>query len=225
MTTAKRQFKNIEIDREDDKYIYLLMPYGIRVNKITKDIEKVVRGKFELVKEGIQNGAPVIYACDKFWVKGRILAELFVPNPEGFKRVVYKDGNKMNISIDNLGWGGEERAKRSVTTSKQRSEALGGLRNGTKEYWKKYNHVVGTDGLTNVKRFVQRNKELGYVHVLKKFSPTGKSFWCSPILAAEIRNAARRDMFIIDSVRESFIERIKAEVQRKNKWYTDRKIQ
>lgn len=34
----------------------------------------------------------------------RLVATLFIPNPNGYRYVRYKDGNKENLSIDNLYW-------------------------------------------------------------------------------------------------------------------------
>jgi hypothetical protein len=37
-------------------------------------------------------------------IVARIVAEVFVPNPEGYKFVKYKDDNKLNVHADNLYW-------------------------------------------------------------------------------------------------------------------------
>lgn len=39
------------------------------------------------------------------WVRfHRIVAEVFIPNPDGLETVNHKDGNKLNNSVDNLEW-------------------------------------------------------------------------------------------------------------------------
>jgi hypothetical protein len=35
----------------------------------------------------------------------RLVAEAFLPNPEGFKQVIFKDGDVENVCVDNLAWG------------------------------------------------------------------------------------------------------------------------
>ena len=34
----------------------------------------------------------------------RLVAEKFIPNPEGYEHVIFKDGNPMNCNADNLEW-------------------------------------------------------------------------------------------------------------------------
>lgn len=34
----------------------------------------------------------------------KLLAEAFILNPNNYKRVVFKDGNKLNINLNNLEW-------------------------------------------------------------------------------------------------------------------------
>ena len=40
----------------------------------------------------------------KFYYVARLVAEEFIPNPNGYKYVGFKDGNKENCSADNLYW-------------------------------------------------------------------------------------------------------------------------
>lgn len=40
----------------------------------------------------------------KFYYVSRLVAEEFIPNPNGYKYVGFKDGNKENCSADNLYW-------------------------------------------------------------------------------------------------------------------------
>lgn len=47
----------------------------------------------------------------------RLLCEAFLPNPEGKKHVNHKNGNKLDISLDNLEWATEkENAQHAVLT-------------------------------------------------------------------------------------------------------------
>ena len=43
---------------------------------------------------------------EEFWFVHRLLAITFIENPLGYKKVTFKDGNKHNITLDNLRWGG-----------------------------------------------------------------------------------------------------------------------
>ena len=44
----------------------------------------------------------------------RIVAEVFVPNPDGFKNVKHKDGNKKNNTVENLYWSRAKKPKKEL---------------------------------------------------------------------------------------------------------------
>lgn len=52
----------------------------------------------------------------------RLVALAFIPNPNGYKYVVHRDGNKRNNRVDNLEW------RRSVTGGISKSKVVGGIR-------------------------------------------------------------------------------------------------
>lgn len=81
-------FPNYEINRE-----------GVIRNKTTKHYKKITVGrdgypKVELYNKGVR----------KHFKLHRLLAIIFIPNPENKREVNHIDMNKMNYSLDNLEW-------------------------------------------------------------------------------------------------------------------------
>jgi hypothetical protein len=50
------------------------------------------------------NGHMYMCLAGKYARVARFVAKVFVPNPNGFKTVIHKDGDKHNVSADNLEW-------------------------------------------------------------------------------------------------------------------------
>ena len=218
-----RKIHKVVVNCENAEFFFLSTPDCIRVNKSTHVIEKQDRkGNWAEAPEIMQTVYPAFYADGRIWVKARVLASLFIPNPNNFVKLRYKDGDPKNIELSNLEWCKCPRSWdtfRNVTNRDTRLEVLEGLTPGTKEYYNAYNQIVGSDGLTNADRHRKKYMAMGYVKLTKKFSPTGRSFFCPPALAAEIREAVRDGSMNDQAVKDGFIQRIKTEVVRHNSWY------
>ena len=50
---------------------------------------------------------------EEFWFVHRLLAITFLENPKKWKSVSFKDGNKNNVTIENIRWG--RKSKRELT--------------------------------------------------------------------------------------------------------------
>lgn len=214
----------IAVEKEEGNFFYLSSPKGIRVNKSTMAIEKNIGGLYVPVHEFINCGYPAFYADNKVWIRARIIATLFIPNPDGLPLLFYVDDNPKNTDPSNLKWSKSPKKlveKAVMTDASAREEALDGFKSRSKEYFDAYNKIEGKDGLTNSERFRKRYIDMGYVKVKKEHSPTGRSFFCPPVLAMEIREAFYEGKLEDQAVKDSFIERIKKEVSRKNNWYKD----
>ncbi len=75
--------------------------------KVTKEGNVFTkRGKEKLIQHVNGYAQLMLYINKKmrFFYVHRIVAELFVPNPEGYKFVKHKDGNRFNNDATNLEW-------------------------------------------------------------------------------------------------------------------------
>ncbi len=55
---------------------------------------------------------------------GKIIAESFIPNPNNYKRIIYKDGNKLNYSKENIEWVSNSAFARYLTRMNKPIEVL-----------------------------------------------------------------------------------------------------
>ena len=84
-------------------------PYhGYQVSRSGVIYSKASKGWRPLKQAINERGYPLAYLCFDGKTKAvkvhRLVAELFVPNPQGLKEVNHKDGNKLNNHADNLEW-------------------------------------------------------------------------------------------------------------------------
>lgn len=84
-------------------------PYrGYMVSRSGVIYSKASKGWAPLKQAINERGYPLVYLCFDGKTKAakvhRLVAELFVPNPQGLKEVNHKDGNKLNNCADNLEW-------------------------------------------------------------------------------------------------------------------------
>lgn len=83
---------------KDYEELYLVSNYG-RI--------KSIKGSKFLSTKSLSSGYPCVSLCNKgqktFRVH-RLVAEAFLPNPEGLGVVNHQDGNKINNHVDNLEW-------------------------------------------------------------------------------------------------------------------------
>ena len=68
-------------------------------------VRQVLDSGEEIIKEGsVSGGQRMISVKGKQYAIHRLVADAFLPNPDSLPRVIHKDGNKLNNSIDNLKW-------------------------------------------------------------------------------------------------------------------------
>ena len=76
--------------------------------KVTKEGNVFTkRGKIKLIQHVNGYAQLMLYINKKmtFLYVHRIVAELYLPNPDNLQYVRHKDGNKFNNHVDNLEWG------------------------------------------------------------------------------------------------------------------------
>lgn len=87
---------------------YQVSNFGrIRSNSRTIFTKKYHKGKFipgQILKLPILQGYHKVTIFRKFYTPHRLVALLFVPNPENKPDINHKDGNKLNNHFSNLEW-------------------------------------------------------------------------------------------------------------------------
>jgi hypothetical protein len=219
--------KEITVDNSRSKgdYIYLSNPRGIRVNKDAMIIEVYDR-KLEdykpakFTKAGMKgNYYPAVLVNKNLYNAIRIIATLFVPNPNNYN-YVYSPNHSLDPNL--MQWiptPCKSFAKQFVTSNEARNE-LSKYAPGSKEYTDAYNKLKGSDGLTNSQRFIKRMKDAGYVLLNKKYSPTRRSVWVTPTIKSKVITAFNAGLLNNKTMAQIFIDEINA-LPKHNKPYKD----
>jgi uncharacterized protein (DUF433 family) len=88
------------------EYVYKLNP---KPEPLSGEVFKEVNEDYEISNLGRVFNKKYNKITDTNSIKGenkyRIIAKLFLPNPNNHKHVIFKDGDKSNINLDNLYWG------------------------------------------------------------------------------------------------------------------------
>lgn len=67
-------------------------------------VTNITRNKVLAGTSITKNNRYVKIHLDKFYALHRLVAEHFIPNPEGLPQVNHKDGNRLNNKVSNLEW-------------------------------------------------------------------------------------------------------------------------
>ena len=182
MSFKNHTCKSILIDHEDSDYIYVSIPSKIRVNKSTYSIEKYSVSKNDYIPVHLtvagmkKHYYPAFRAENSLWNAARVIATLFVPNPNRYK-FVYSPNHVLDPA--KMRWVKTPamlELNNSVTSISDR-KVLENLVSTSKEYHRTYNAIKGSDGLNHTQRFVKRMKDRGYVLLSKEKSPTHRAVW------------------------------------------------
>lgn len=166
----------IEIDRIDDNYAYFKIPDLIRVDKKKCVLEKkYLTGKrrdqwLEMPVYVVSKaGTARITINKRTYSVARLIYLAFHPEEiENIDPVMYKDGNKMNLHIDNLyiGRAGEAKSRKFGTYDPMWYSILDKLIPDRKQrncrnpvYMKLINMRKGPDGLNHSERYFKKLRE------------------------------------------------------------------
>lgn len=225
MSFFNNKTKEIVIDHEDDYFVYFKNPERIKIDKIDHQIYRKKSTKDIWTKASTflnyKGGYPCISVNCDLWSAPRLIAMALVPNPNNYKYVHNKNGDRNDIRPENLEWKeflSDKAESNEVTTKESREENLAGLIPHSKEYHKAYNSLKGNDGLTHSERYHKKYRDMGFVLCPKKYSPTGRGFYCDPLLRMELKIATENGSMANPEVKQIFLNRIAA-LPRKNKTY------
>jgi len=221
MSFKNHSTKQIEIGYSDSEWIYLKKPERIRVNRKTHSFEKLVGGNYvdaTFTFMGTKKYKyPALSINTILWSVPRILATLFVPNPNNYRFVYAKDP----FDTDTMKWVNspcQTEKFDKITKLRDREESLTGIPSHTLEYFRAYNAIKGADGLTNTQRYVARKRSMGLVLLKKRMSPIGHQVWITPELKSKIVEAMNNGTINNPAVKAKLIEEIET-MPRKNKMY------
>ena len=221
MSFRNHSTKNIEVGYSDAEWFYMARPARIRVNKATYAIEKLVDGKYKPANftwMGTKvHRYPALSIDLILWSVPRLLATLFVPNPNNYKFVYATNPYNPETMVWVQSPCQTEKFDK-ITSLKDREESLAGIPSKSLEYFRAYNAIKGKDGLTNTQRYVASKRALGLVFVKKSWSPTGHQLWVTPELKAKIREAMGNGTINDPAVKKRLIKEIES-MPRKNKIY------
>ena len=182
----------IKIAEITDDYTVFSLPSNIRLNKRTNKIERLYkRGerKDHWVEMPIyivsKAGTARITIDHNSYSVARLIYVGYNPDSiDDINPILHKDGNKLNLKIDNLyiGRAGEAKSRRFGTYDPEWYAMLdreipnvGERDSKNPKYMKLINMRKGADGLNHTERFFKRKKDAGLV--LRFNRELGKSVW------------------------------------------------
>ena len=151
---CKEEYKIIKIDGEDTDYqISKLDGWLIRNKKFPDKFLKVNRktGRVHFIINGKRKRCTV----------KKLFSETFIPNPQHFKCVLFKDYNKQDVlTMDNLEWGTRSMAqKRSIATNTSRKKPQTGRSISMYKEKKEEEEPIIFESIRDAAKYILKNKE------------------------------------------------------------------
>lgn len=78
--------------------------YGYEVSNLGNIRRKYKNGEVRYLKQSLSDGYRVLRLGNKSVRVHRIVAQAFIPNPNGYPCINHKDFNRQNNDVDNLEW-------------------------------------------------------------------------------------------------------------------------
>ena len=151
---CKEEYKIIKIDGEDTDYQISKSDGWLIRNKKFPDKFLTVNRKTGQINFRI-NGK------QKSCTVKKLFAQTFIPNPQQFKYVIFKDYNKQDVlTIDNLEWGTKSMAtKRSIATNTSRKKPKKGRSISMYKEKKEEEEPIIFESISDAAKYILKNKE------------------------------------------------------------------